>query len=62
MTVGLEYKVALSRKDETIPRLVTGGRASGIVIGEGCRGARSNGLLEPPNNLIAAMFEVDAAP
>lgn len=38
MTVGIEYKSrALSKKDETIHRLVNGGRASGLVIGEGCR-------------------------
>ena len=42
--------------------LSSGGRASGLDIGEGCRARAFNGLLEPPNNLIAAMFEVDAAP
>lgn len=45
-----------------IPRLVSGGRASGLVIGKGCRARALNGVLEPPNNLIAAMFEVEAAP
>lgn len=62
MTVGIEYKSSAVKKGWDDPASCHGWQGQQPCYRGGMPGARLHGLLEPPNNLIAAMFEVEAAP